>query len=584
MQEYSEKELIEQIASLNQVIAALRNRNEVLEEESCEKERLYNDNTLEFNRINQRLLSELKERDERLQEIFDSKSWKLIRLVLNSTLMFSNLPRKALNLYRTIRRKIASQFRTPLNLSEAEIDSLTQLLDILGLEITTKELLAHLEKAAGKSDVRALKTLLEHFARQETPLKPGPESAVSRIDLIQDQDSVRKPLNILFICGEFPNSIHGGGLRVSDFIKILSRENNIYLYTWYIKSRDHAALEGLKPFCKEIIGVPYKEFKEGNSLHLREFINGTPFDVVHYEWPRSVLHYKPELAKHHIFTYMEAVSLRLIMDMSRETPLSSKWTTKMIELINKLKIEVLDSQDMDAHIVVTRKDGEFLSRFNTDKPYYIVNHGINLDDFCLSDCTPDKNTIVFVGNYGHYPNEDAVLFFFHHIYDRVREEIPDLKVFIVGATPTEKVLSFHDNKHVFVTGTVKDIRPYIQKASVSIAPLITGAGLRSKVVQYAALRRVCVATSIAATDLTYKDGEDIFIADEPELFAERIVHLLKNPDVARNMSDKAYEKARDRYDNCRSIRELYSLYHRLSLDKEKAKSRQEVGVKAGSTG
>ncbi|MFH1998100.1 MAG: glycosyltransferase family 4 protein [Planctomycetota bacterium] len=567
VQDFSRQELLDKIASLERKQAELNHRIEILSYESREKDRLYNDKAFEFDRLNQRLVIELNEKKEKLQEVYDSKSWKLIRLILDQVQRGTILLRKTIYAYRDIQKKLAAQFRTPFNLSEQEIATLKLLLEMLEIDIPTSSLLAHLEKAVSKNDVSDLKTLLRHFASKPPSRVRNPSSAVRRIEIRNPANRPPSPLNILFICGEFPNSIHGGGLRVSDFIKILSRENNIYLYTWYIKNRDKAALDSLKPYCKEIVGVPYKDFKEGDSLRLKELIGNTPFDVVHYEWPRSVLHYKPDLGKHHIFTYMEAVSLRLIMDMSREKPLGAQWTAKMIELIKKIKIEVLDSQAMDAHIVVTQKDGEFLSRFNADHPYYIVNHGINLDEFCLPDVSPDANTIVFVGNYGHYPNEDAVIFFFNHIHHRVREKIPDLKVYIVGATPTEKVQAFHNNKDVFVTGTVKDIRPFIQKASVSIAPLITGAGLRSKVVQYSALRRICVATSIAATDLTYEDGKDIFIADDPELFAERIVFLLQNPDAACTMSEKAYVKSRERYDNCRSISELYSLYNQLNLDK-----------------
>jgi hypothetical protein len=74
---------------------------------------------------------------------------------------------------------------------------------------------------------------------------------------------------------------------------------------------------------------------------------------------------------------------------------------------------------MDGYIVLTHKDGEFLSHFNCSHPYYIVNHGINLDEFRLPDVTAEKNAVVFVGNYGHYPNEHAVEFFFDKFYDSI---------------------------------------------------------------------------------------------------------------------------------------------------------------------
>jgi GT2 family glycosyltransferase/glycosyltransferase involved in cell wall biosynthesis len=446
-------------------------------------------------------------------------------------------------------------------LNSDQIGAFGLILDRLELAAPPEEMLAQIRKRMTLADFINLLALLDFVIHSQGAAHKDVQGAtvIEAADLESGGDQFVPRRNILFVTGQFPNPMHGGGSRLMDFIKIMSRHHNIYLYTWFDEDEDSAAYQELGAYCKGIEAVPCQDF-EGSLDNVKAFVANVAIDIVHYEWPRSLTNYDPALGKYHIFTYMEAVSLRLLRDLPQQARLSSNWLRKMIELLNALKVEVVDSERMDSHVVVTRQDAEFLSRFTPGRSYTVVSHGINMDEFALADTEPEDDTLVFVGNYLHYPNEDAVRFFFEKVHALVKDQVPDLKVYLVGADPTPPVKAHHDGRHVFVTGGVADIRPYIQRASVCIAPLITGAGYRGKVIQYAALRRACVATSIAATGMLLEDGKEIFIADDPALFAERVVYLLKHPAAARMMAQSAYEKVRLHYDNQRFVQCLYRTY------------------------
>ena len=119
---------------------------------------------------------------------------------------------------------------------------------------------------------------------------------------------------------------------------------------------------------------------------------------------------------------------------------------------------------------------------------------------------------------------------------QVRRAVPQVRLSIVGANPTPWLLRQQNGHDITVEGQVDDIRPAIQRAAVCLAPLVSGAGIRTKVIQYAALRRPCVATSIAAADLLFVDGESVAIADDAAAMAARTIHLLSHPDEAREMA------------------------------------------------
>ncbi len=448
-------------------------------------------------------------------------------------------------------------------LDRDEEQAFSLLLKHLGLEVSPEELLSRLRLRMRSVEFDNLLALL-HFMSYNRVGEAHPSASVIRAADIRSTSTVTTHRrNILFITGEFPNPRHGGGGRLIDFIKVISQDHDVYLYSWFDGSKNPTADCILDACCKKVEKVHSDEF-EGNREKVKQFVGDTTFDIVHYEWPRSLTNYDPSLGTHQIFTYMEAVSFRLLMDMELiEPPLGARWLRTLISLLNALKVEIVDAAEVDARIVVTQKDGEFISRFDPNKEYIVLNHGINLDEFCLPDITPEDRTLVFAGNFRHYPNENAVFFFFEQIFGEIRAQIPDVNVYLVGTNPSRQVMRYHDGRHIYVTGAVEDIRPYIQRATVCIAPLITGAGLRSKVIQYAALKRVCVATSIAATDLLFEDGKDIFIADDPSTFAQHVIYLLQHPDVARRMAQSAFEKARLHYDNRNLILDLYRVYAKL---------------------
>lgn len=367
---------------------------------------------------------------------------------------------------------------------------------------------------------------------------------------------------ILFITSIFPAPYHGGGNRVLNFIKFLSQENDIYLFSAYYEAEDREALAFIEPYCKSIRLVSGWNF-ENNQKEINTWLAGEKMDVVHYEWPPSLGNYSPDFGRTHIFTYMETVSLRLQIDLQRCTPLSSEWLDKFLQFVQALRIELVDAALMDARIAVTTKDAEFLHNLYPYQEYTVLNHGINFDEFCITDVEPEPNSVVFVGNYRHYPNVDAMEFFFDKIWPEVCRAVPDARIYLVGPNAPESLARRGNNTSIIFTGGVPDLRPCIQKAAIGIAPLITGAGMRGKVIDYAALERTFVATSIATTDLVFQNGRDYLLADTPELFAQHVITLLQDRALARKMAAAAYETAISRYDHRKLTEFLTRLYDHI---------------------
>jgi glycosyltransferase involved in cell wall biosynthesis len=117
------------------------------------------------------------------------------------------------------------------------------------------------------------------------------------------------------------------------------------------------------------------------------------------------------------------------------------------------------------------------------------------------------------------------------------------------------------DKNIIITGQVDDVKPFIQNAMVCIAPLISGAGLRGKVIEYAALKRTFVASPIAMEDIDFKNGEDFYLAEEPHEYIKYIIELLNNTEKRNNFSASVYKKVIEKYDTKKLITYLEYFYN-----------------------
>jgi hypothetical protein len=127
----------------------------------------------------------------------------------------------------------------------------------------------------------------------------------------------------------------------------------------------------------------------------------------------------------------------------------------------------------------------------------------------------------------------------------IRAELPGAQLDIVGRNPSPAVVALaHESPGVTVTGTVSDVRPYVEGAAVSIVPLRVGGGTRLKIYEAMALECAIVSTTIGAEGLPLHDGEELVIADAPEDFAAACVRLMRAPATRAQLGRAAGERVR----------------------------------------
>ncbi|MCX7872239.1 MAG: glycosyltransferase [Verrucomicrobiae bacterium] len=171
-----------------------------------------------------------------------------------------------------------------------------------------------------------------------------------------------------------------------------------------------------------------------------------------------------------------------------------------------------------------------------------VPTGVDVDYFKPIKRAPEDGLIVFVGSMDWMPNIDAVHYFVNEIYPKIKKTRPGTRFAIVGRKPMESVraLARKDNS-IIVTGTVDDVRPWLDKATAMVVPLRAGGGTRIKIYEAMAQGTPVVSTSIGAEGLAIKDNENILIADSVEEFAQDVLTLLEDRTLGEKISKNARE-------------------------------------------
>ncbi|MEO9041777.1 MAG: TIGR03087 family PEP-CTERM/XrtA system glycosyltransferase [Rhodoferax sp.] len=168
----------------------------------------------------------------------------------------------------------------------------------------------------------------------------------------------------------------------------------------------------------------------------------------------------------------------------------------------------------------------------------VISNGVDADyfspdtaftsPFTGSGAPVDEIPLVFTGAMDYWPNVDAVTWFVQRILPGLLQAWPQLRFYIVGRSPSPAVLELASGS-VVVTGTVPDVRPFLQHAAVVVAPLRVARGIQNKILEAMAMARPVVASQSCVEAIDARPGEELVSATDATDFVREIDALLKAP-------------------------------------------------------
>jgi glycosyltransferase involved in cell wall biosynthesis len=239
------------------------------------------------------------------------------------------------------------------------------------------------------------------------------------------------------------------------------------------------------------------------------------------------------IERHRVCARVLAMQISMTLNYRRLAEHASGFFGKMLYLTECRKLRASEAEvarRFDRVLLISRYDLNAIEQKTPLHNVFFSPHGIDFTYF-----SPDTNvqkephSLIFTGNMNYAPNVDAALYFYREIFPSIRTQVPDVKWYIVGADPAIEIKSLRRDPAVHVTGRVPDLRGYMNRAQVGIAPIRIGAGLQNKVLEGMSIGLPMVITSVANEGIQAIDGENVLIADAVSDFSDRVVSLLKNP-------------------------------------------------------
>jgi sugar transferase (PEP-CTERM/EpsH1 system associated) len=404
-------------------------------------------------------------------------------------------------------------------------------------------------------------------------------------------------MNLLFLTPQLPYPPeHGGALRAYNLIRALAQHHHITLLSFVRSPADLEQAGPLRDYCQRIEVVPAPTRSPWRRA-LSAFLSPEPdlaLRLVSAEFQARLDALLRE--KHFDVIQIEEIMLaryglalnvvprpRLVFDTYNaeyvlqqrafETDVRDprRWVGALYSFIQWRKLRAYEAHVchyFDCTVVVSEADAAALRALDPALPLAVVPNGVDMALYAdyvpgADDPALPPNSLVFTGKMDFRPNVDAVLWFVESVLPLVKQQVPNVRFYVVGQSPLPRVQALAANPAVVVTGRVPDVRPYIAGAAVYVVPLRIGGGSRLKILEALAMGRAVVSTSLGSEGYPLTAGRDLLIADEPGEFAQAVIELLHDPARRAELGRAGQRFAAERYDWGIVVPLLEGMYRRL---------------------
>jgi rhamnosyltransferase len=431
------------------------------------------------------------------------------------------------------------------------------------------------------------------FRRRFRPVTEivGPGVGEGRADETAPERVVGRRPRLLIVCPYpiYPAN-HGGGVRLYNLVRLLSRDLDLYLLIFIRRRDDPEQRRALEPFCREVhfhrwqprfdhrpwqLEPPNARLfgSQRAAVRIRELVETRGIDVVQLEYT-ELAQYRhavagtpssrtPVILVEHDVAFRSFRRRRSLGFLER-FPDSRHFGAGFGDYMRLLRHEVAACREVEQVHVMSADDGRYLASFLPDgaRRMRVVPNAVDVEHYRPPEGL-ERSGVLFVGNFQNLPNVDALEYFLAEIWPRLRERRPGVRLSLVGAKMSEEILALDGEDGVEVVGAVPDMRPYYHRHRVLAVPLRAGSGTRLKLFEAFAAGIPAVSTTLGAEGIACRDRGHLLIADEPESFAAALLELLEDDDLHRQVAAAALELVAARYDwsaaarvNLDGVREL----------------------------
>ena len=350
---------------------------------------------------------------------------------------------------------------------------------------------------------------------------------------------------------------HGGGVFMYQTLQELAKMCEVHLVAMLDEPSQAPAQEGLREFCAsaEFLVRPPRPDAVGSMVPhaVREFANEDldwlihrqlylkRIDVLQLEYTplgqyaRGYRHIPTMLFEHDI--YFQSIARGL---GHMRGPLGK--IKARFEYLRALRYELAVLRRCDRIQVCTRENLEYLASFLPEIHGRLregLRAGIDTARYEFKPCGREPLTMLFLGSFRHGPNRVALDWFVGEVLPRIVARRPEARLVVVGSDAPPRPPYADRAPGIEIRGFVEDIREPLARYAVFVCPVLSGSGVRVKLLEAFSSGIPVVSTRIGAEGLARKDTEFCLLADQAAAFAEKVLEVFESPHGAAEMAGRA---------------------------------------------
>ncbi len=366
-------------------------------------------------------------------------------------------------------------------------------------------------------------------------------------------------LRVLFVAPYgFCPPVHGGGVFMYQTVRELARLADLHLIVLLDYARELEPHRQIEPICESTeyivrMGGSQKSFGGAEPHAVREFRNRDlewlihrqiytqEIDVVQLEYTVMAQYAGrfqqiPSIVFEHD-VYFQSIARALPQMKGAIGKAQARW-----EYLRALRYELKQLPHSDRIQVCSRENREYLESFLPALRGRIddgFRAGIDTASYEYTSEGREPATMLFMGSFRHIPNQEGLDWFLKQVLPVIHERRPDARLIVIGSDPPARHSLPKTGAEVELIGFVEDIHKPLAQYAVFVCPILSGSGVRVKLLEAFAAGIPVVSTTLGAEGLTREDTGICRIADDPNQFAQAVLDLLNDPGHAQAMAAKA---------------------------------------------
>lgn len=335
----------------------------------------------------------------------------------------------------------------------------------------------------------------------------------------------------------------------------------VKLYTSKINTAVRPLGAFLNLFSKKSYNVSrFYHTKTANDL--KDFLQKNKVDVVQLEG-LFVMPYLPVIRQYSnakIVYRMHNVEYHIWQQLAKteKSFLKRKYLQLLTRRLHNYEIETVNWPD--AVFTMTSVNEQEVRQMGGSKPVANFPISLNLENYPVKIAGAEYPGIFHLGSMDWLPNLEALEWFLKNIWPKITAKYPEVKFYIAGRNIP---LYFTAHKNVVIVDDVPDAVAFMNSKSIMVVPLLSGSGMRVKIIEGLALKKCIVSTTLGAEGIAVTDNENILLADSPQDFADALIKCIADKVLCERLGENGRKLIEQKYEASVMAKEMMDFYGKL---------------------